>query len=82
MFICKVDSDLFLRLCTQIGPGVVHFLRQHLAAPQSKGKLCELTVGFKYAAAVRPRPPGGMARITRSSSGGEGSLKWNRWQQG
>jgi hypothetical protein len=49
MFIGKVDPDLFLQLRSRVTPGVLYFLGQRLEAPQPKGKLCELTVGFKYA---------------------------------
>jgi hypothetical protein len=49
MFIGVVDPKLFLGLRARIGPGVLRWLGQHLTAPQPVGKLCELTVLFKYA---------------------------------
>lgn len=49
MFIGKVAPELFMQLRSQVTPGVVHFLGQRLAAPQPKGKLCELTVMLRYA---------------------------------
>jgi hypothetical protein len=49
MFIGSAHPDLFTQLRSQVTPGVIHFLGQRLAAPQPKGKLCELTVMFKYA---------------------------------
>ena len=49
LFIGSAPQDLFEQLRLRITPGVVHFLGQRLAAPQPKGKLCELTVMVKYA---------------------------------
>lgn len=49
LFIGVVDPRLFLGLRSRLGPGVVYWLGQRLAAPQPKGKLCELTVSFGYA---------------------------------
>jgi hypothetical protein len=49
MFIGKVSPELFQQLRSKITPGVIHFLGQHLAAPNPIGKPCELTVGIKYA---------------------------------
>ena len=49
MFIGKVGSGLFKQLRSQVTAGVVYFLGQRLAAPEPKGKLCELSVLFKYA---------------------------------
>ena len=49
MFIGRVGPDLFKHLRSQVTAGVVYFLGQRLAAPEPKGKLCELRVIFKYA---------------------------------
>ena len=49
MYIGKVGPDLFKQLRSQVTAGVVYFLGQRLAAPEPKGKLCELSVIFKYA---------------------------------
>ena len=49
MFIGKDGSDLFKQLRAQVTAGVIHFLGQRLAAPEPKGKLCELSVIFEYA---------------------------------
>ena len=49
LFIGKVGPDLFEQLRSQVTPGVVYFLGQRLAAPEPRGKLCELSVLFKYA---------------------------------
>ena len=49
MFIGSVGPDLFKQLRSQVTAGVVYFLGQRLAAPEPKGKLCELSVIFKYA---------------------------------
>ena len=48
MFIGRVGPDLFKHLRSQVTAGVVYFLGQRLAAPEPKGKLCELRVIFKY----------------------------------
>lgn len=49
LFIDIGSPDLFVRLRSQITPGVTHWLGQALEAPHSKGKLCELVVRFGYA---------------------------------
>jgi hypothetical protein len=49
MFIGRLDSGVFRQLRSQVTDGVVYFLGQRLAAPEPKGKLCELSVLFKYA---------------------------------
>jgi len=49
MFIGKAPPELFQLLRSKITPGVIHFLGQRLAAPNPRGKPCELTVCLKYA---------------------------------
>jgi hypothetical protein len=48
LFIATIDPGLFKQLRSQVTAGVVHFLGQRLAAPEPKGRLCELRVIFKY----------------------------------
>ncbi|HJZ90444.1 MAG TPA: hypothetical protein VKE40_06195 [Gemmataceae bacterium] len=49
MFIGRTDPGLFRGLREQITPELLAWCGQSRADPEPKGKVCELTVGFKRA---------------------------------
>jgi hypothetical protein len=49
LYMGQVPPGLFEQLRAKVTPGVVHFLGRQLEAPDPRGKLCKLQVGFQYA---------------------------------